>query len=174
MQAAADYQYCFFDVVIKWPGSVNDARIFSNSGLGESLINEYIPSCSKILVEGEDPVPVCILGDIVYPLLPFLMKEFLNGGSNKKQQFFGFKLSSARMVIECELERLKGRFGCLRGEMDINIEDFPQIIHACFMLHNFCELHKEPVHQNLVEAAKKYYSEFQPTSKSSEHQTSNN
>ena len=71
MQAAADYQYCFFDVVIKWPGSVHDVRISSNSGLNESLRNEYIPSCSKIIVEGEDPVLVCILGDPAYPLLPF-------------------------------------------------------------------------------------------------------
>ena len=71
VQAAADYQYCFFDVVIKWRGSVHDAKNFSNSGLNESFRNEYIPSCSKIIDEGKDPVPVCILGDFACPLLPF-------------------------------------------------------------------------------------------------------
>ena len=30
---------------------------------------------------------------------------------------------------------------CLRKEMDIRMEDFPYGIHACFLLHNFCELH---------------------------------
>ena len=139
----------FFDLVIKWSGSVHDARIFSNSGLNESLRTEYIPSCSKIIVEGEDPLPVCILGD-------FLMKDFVNGGFNKEEKFFGFKLSSLRIVIECVFRCLKRKFGCLRRGMDINIEDLPYIIHACFLLHNFCELHKEPVHQNLVEAVKKY------------------
>ena len=39
-----------------------------------------------------DPVPICILGDPAYPLLPFLTKEFVNVGSNEKEQFFGFKL----------------------------------------------------------------------------------
>ena len=76
-----------------------------------------------------------------------------------KKKFFGFKLSSAHMVIECAFGRLKGRFGCLRRKMDINI-DLPYVIHASFLLHNFCELHKEPVDQDLVEAAKKYDSEF--------------
>ena len=85
------------------------------------------------------------------------MKEFVNGGYNEKDQFFfAFKLSFARMVIKCEFGRPKGRFGCLRKKMDIDIEDLPYVIHACVLLHNFCELHKKPAHQNLVEATKKY------------------
>ena len=130
-------------------------------------------SCSKIIVEGEDPVHVCTLGDPAYPLLPFLMKEFVNGGSNVKEQFLGFKLSSARVVIECTFGRLKGRFGCLRREMDRNIQNLPYVMHACFLLHNFCEFRKGTVHPNLVEAAKKYDNEFQPTNKSSGYQTRN-
>ena len=58
-------------MVIKCPGSVYDARVLSNFELNESLINEYISSCSKIMVEGEDPVTVCILGDSAYPFLSF-------------------------------------------------------------------------------------------------------
>ena len=112
-----------------------------------------MPDCSKIIVEGEPPVPICILGDPTYPLLPYIMKEFASGGKNEEEQFFGYRLSSARMVIECAFWRMKVRFGCLRRDMDINLDDLTYIIHSCFILHNFCEIHKEPINPQYVTAA---------------------
>lgn len=67
VQACVDYKYCFFDLVIKWPGSVHDARVFGNSKINEKFRNGTIPRCPKIIVEGEKPVQLCILGDPAYP-----------------------------------------------------------------------------------------------------------
>ncbi len=137
------------DVVVKWPGSVHDARMFSNSRLNHLLKNGIIPPSRTRVLDNE--VPVFIIGDPAYPLMPYLMKEYAGVGINSQEQYYGYRLSSARNVIECSFGRLKARFACLRLAMDINLSDLPNVIYACFVLHNYCELNKETVNADTNE-----------------------
>ena len=82
-----DCKYCFQDIVVKWPGSVHDLRIFLNLSINGMFQNRIIPPYEKILAEGRDPVPVFLLGDPAYPL-PFLMKKISGGGRNEREKFF--------------------------------------------------------------------------------------
>ena len=41
-------------------------------------------------------------------------------------------------------------FAALRRPMDINLDDLPYVIYACFVLHNFCEFSKEAVDEQNV------------------------
>ena len=84
------------------------------------------------------------------------MKEYANGGSTRQEQYFGCRLCSGRNVIECSFGRLKARFSALRRQMDINLEDLPSVIYACFVLHNFCEIHNESICDEQVRVAMEY------------------
>ena len=88
------------------------------------------------------------------------MKEFSNGGKNNKEHIFGYRLSSARMTIEYSFVHLKARFACFNR--NINLKDLPNVIYACFVLHNFCEIQKELIHQNDPSNALKNDARLQP------------
>ena len=122
------------DVVVKWPGCVHDAQMFANSNLCQMLKEVSIPQFLRHFLNDEDPVPVFLLGDPAHPFMPFLMKEYANGGCTPQEQYFGLKLCSARNVIECSFGRLKARFGALRRAMDTNIDELLNVIYACFVL----------------------------------------
>lgn len=46
--------------------------------------------------------------------------------------------------------------------MDINIDDLPHVIYACFVLHNFCEVNNESVSEERVQLSINYDRQFQP------------
>ena len=173
IQAVVDFKYCLTDVMIEWPGSVHDARMFSTSTLSSDIRNGSISRDEKVILEGEPSVSICLPGDPAYLLLPCLMKEYANGRKGESEEFFGFRLSSAWMVIECAFGQLKARFGCLRIEMDINIRELPNLINSCIVLNNFSKERKEPFNQKHVNIALNYDKEFKPPSDSS-YKVSNN
>ena len=81
------------------------------------------------------------------------MKEFSCGGTAPEEDFFSYRLPSARMVVECAFARLKGWFGILRKDIDTDLKTTLNIIYACFVFHNFCEMNKEQLLDDVVSTA---------------------
>lgn len=143
LQGVVDHRMLFWDINIGWSGKVHDARVFGSSSLyRRGQDGTLLPGWTETF-EGVD-VPLLILGDAAYPLLPWLMKPFPEGrGITEAQTQFNHRLSQARMTVERVFGRLKGRWRCLLKRNDTHITFVSRVISACCVLHNFCELHNE-------------------------------
>ena len=138
VQAICDCNGRFTDVDIKWPDSHHDARVFANSEVQKGYTKGKFKLYYKKLIPGDELIPQILLGDPAYPLLPYVMKEYAVCQGNN-EVMFNTMLRPARNQIECAFGRLKARWRILLRPMDLKLEDIPDIILACFVLHNFCE-----------------------------------
>ena len=138
VQAICNERGLFTDVDVSWPGSVHDARVFANSNINKKFQEKRLPSLYRELVPRNIPVPPVLLGDPAYPLLPNLMKEYSHCSRNE-EVMFNQMLRAARNQIECAFGRLKARWRILNRPLDVSIEHAPDLIYACFVLHNYCE-----------------------------------
>nr|XP_048679537.1 uncharacterized protein LOC125623755 [Caretta caretta] len=137
LQALVDHMGRFTNINVGWPGKVHDARIFRNSGLFQKLQEGTLFPDQKITV-GDVEMPICILGDPAYPLMPWLMKPY-TGSLDSSQELFNYRLSKCRMVVECAFGRLKARWRNLLTCLDLSETNIPTVITACCVLHNICE-----------------------------------
>ena len=85
-------------------------------------------------------IPVVLVGDPAYPLLPWLMKPFADTGQLTREQVrFNYRLSRARNVVENAFGHLKARWRCLLKRNDCDLELVQIQVAACCTLNNICE-----------------------------------
>lgn len=86
-EALADYRYRFMDIYIGWPGSVHNVRVLTNSELFAKGEDGILLPDSRRMINGCN-VPLLILDDPAYPLLPWLMKGYSDCGTDYKTTQF--------------------------------------------------------------------------------------
>ena len=133
-----DYKEYFMGVECMWPGCVHDAKVFANSCINHLIRNDQLPKIYQTIGKNNIKIPCYLIGDPAYPLVPHCMKEYASCKTNE-EVIFNSMLRSARNPIECAYGRLKARWQILTKKIDFKVTKIPQIIHACFILHNFCE-----------------------------------
>ena len=153
MQGAVNHLGHFIDIYVGWPGRVHDARVFVNSSLYKRGQAGTLFPDSKKTIAGKE-IPLLVLGDPAYPLLPWLMKAFPDNGSlSREQKAFNYRLSKARVVVEHAYGRLKGRWRCLLKRNDVLVDDLPKLVAACCVLHNICEIRDESFDEDWMQGS---------------------
>ncbi|XP_044759780.1 protein ALP1-like [Coccinella septempunctata] len=142
LQAICDHTLKFTDCFAGYPASVNDYRIFKNSDIYKSLIEnplQYFPNNEYII------------GDKAYPAKQWCISPYINRGDLCQVQInFNTQLSRVRQCIERSFALLKGRFRRLKY-LDMNrIDLIPATILACCVLHNIC-ISDEDVSKEMIE-----------------------
>ena len=67
------------------------------------------------------------------------MKEYEHC-STYEEVVFNQMLRSTQNTIQCEFGKLKARWRILQRPMDIPDDKLRNVIYACSVLHNFCEV----------------------------------
>ena len=139
VEGLVDHTGKFLDAYIGWPGKCHDARVFQNSSLYKKGIEgSLLPCLTRKL--GSVDVPLVILGDAAYPLLPWLMKPYIETPSSPDDiKLYNYQQSRAHMVVENSFGKLKGRWRILLKRLDCHLDNVPSIVSACITLHNMCE-----------------------------------
>ncbi|KAG6940320.1 hypothetical protein G0U57_017458, partial [Chelydra serpentina] len=137
LQALVDHKGRFTSINVGWPGKVHDARVFRNSGLFRWL-QEGIYFPDRKITVGDVEMPIMILGDPAYPLMPWLMKPY-TGALDTEKELFNYRLSNAEWWWSVLLDVSKGDGEAYLLALISAKPIFPIVIAACCVLHNLCE-----------------------------------
>ncbi|KAF2305760.1 hypothetical protein GH714_008065 [Hevea brasiliensis] len=143
LQVVADHKKVFWDVCVKASGATDDATHFRDSLLYNRLVSGDVVWDKAINIRGHHVRPY-IVGDWCYPLLSFLMTPFSpNGSGTPAQNLFDGMLMKGRSVVVEAIGLLKGRWKILQ-DLNVGLNHAPQTIVACCVLHNLCQVAREP------------------------------
>ncbi|KAL7246823.1 hypothetical protein ACSBR2_001851 [Camellia fascicularis] len=143
LQVVADHKKIFWDVCVKGTGGIDDATHLRDSLLYNRLTSGDVVWDKVINVRGHHVRPF-IVGDWCYPLLSFLLTPFTwDRTGSPAQNEFDAALMKGRTVVEEAIGLLKGRWKILQ-DLNVGLNHAPQTIVACCVLHNLCQIAREP------------------------------
>ncbi|XP_030757741.1 putative nuclease HARBI1 isoform X2 [Sitophilus oryzae] len=137
VQLICDANLKILHVNAKYPGSTNDAYIWSRSNV--------LPFLRDLHAAGH--TDYFLLGDSGYPLRTWLLIPFQNVEPNTIESSYNERHKHTRVKIECCNGVLKARFRCLLKHRVLHYKPRKacEIINACVVLHNICIEYNVPL-----------------------------
>ena len=132
----------FWDYEFGWAGSLHDWSVFQVTRIGRGYI------------EGKFQ-PYKLIEDAVYPVRSCMYCPFKGGKTTLSGQEanWNFSQSSTRMCVERAFGILKGRWRVIMKRCEILLQNMPDIVATCVVLHNLYIVKKEGIEEDwIVEA----------------------
>ena len=147
LMALVDSNYRFVCGSCGFPGNSHDSIIFKSTNLWNSIQQGMLPSIGKLV--GKVNIPPLIIADSAFPLHTWLMKPYTDAVLTPQQKYFNYRLSRARMVIECAYGYLKGQWRVLLRKSESSKEQVCMTALACMVLHNVCIMQGDAISKKL-------------------------
>ena len=153
----ADYRFVCVD--IGQYGSVSDGGVFKASQMGKLLTGGRLQLPDPCPLT-DDPTgnltPFFLVGDDAFPLRIDLLKPFANRVRPYERlrqvvlemRVFNYRLSRARLVVECAFGILAARFRIFYTKIMLEPHKVENIVKACVVMHNYLT---KPNHTEIID-----------------------
>ncbi|KAJ8001207.1 hypothetical protein DPEC_G00191940 [Dallia pectoralis] len=138
--AVVDADYLFRVVDVGGYGRTSDGGTLANSCFGEGLRDSTLDLPEDVQLSGGEtrgPLPHIFVGDEAFPLGVNLMRPFPGTNIPREKRIFNYRLSRARMTVECAFGMLSTEWRMYRRVIATTPSTAEWCVKATCVLHNF-------------------------------------
>lgn len=138
--AVVDADYLFRVVDVGGYGRTSDGGSLWASSFGEGLRDGSLGLPEDAVISGSEhrgPMPFVFVGDEAFPLRRNLMRPFPGRHLPGERRLFNYRLSRARLVVECAFGILSSQWRMYRRVMGVSPTTAETCVKATCVLHNY-------------------------------------
>lgn len=137
LQAIVDPTMRFRDIVTGWPGKMNELAVLYSSTFFKLCEKGERLNGKKLKLSEGVKLSEYIIGDLGFPLLPWLMTPYKEKELSEFELEFNKRHFETRVVAKRALARLKDVWRIIQGNMwRPDKHKLPRVILVCCILHN--------------------------------------
>uniref|UniRef100_A0A672FU35 DDE Tnp4 domain-containing protein n=1 Tax=Salarias fasciatus TaxID=181472 RepID=A0A672FU35_SALFA len=140
LMALVDADYRFRAIQVGDFGRMSDGGVFVASDLGRGMESGALDVPPNAPLPGAPelgPLPHVMVGDAAFPLKTYLLRPYPGTDLTHDRRIFNYRLSRARMVVECAFGILTARWRVMLRDINLHPNHVDSLVVAACILHNF-------------------------------------